>query len=208
MIKLEYTTVNGLREAFRAMRNPLDSWAMSDSKFDGIKFVPGKNDLALARRLALAGDDHGKFTRFITVIVDITAPRYFLTEFDTYKVGTVCNSCSTMHTLLKRDLTLADVSTDGTEYSKLTIDTALKVINTLMRDYREATDPDKKKQLWKAIIQMLPQSFMQRRTWMGDYMVLHHMRKAREGHKLTEWHTFCKWVDDLPYYKQIYGETE
>lgn len=206
MIKIENTSVYGIKEALRAMRNPLNSWHLSDSKNEDGVFTPGKKDLELARKLANAGDDHGKLTRMIVVYADITAPLFFWKEADTYKIGTVRNSCSTMHTLLKNPFTIDDFSRDGTSYGYRYFRDMIDELNR-MRDLCLKEDlPDLKESMWRDIVQMLPSSYNQKATWMGNYQVLHHMYEARKTHKLSEWHTFCDWVKQLPYYNKLYGE--
>ena len=209
MIAIDNTDVNGLRAALRGMRNPFDSWFMSDSRMEDGTFRAGPKDLALASRLAEAGDDHGKLTRFIVVTTDIKAPLYWWKEMDTYKVGTVANSCSTMHTLLKRDFRIDDFSTDGSQYSVNAIKPIVDTLNDL-RDrwkyYEDQMVPDvaHSNEVWRTIVQMLPCSYMQKRTWQANYMVLHHIFNARKHHRLTEWHDFCDWILTLPQYTRIY----
>ena len=201
MIKFEYTDVYGFEAAIRGMRNPMNSWDKSDTVFDRDKWCMGENDLALMRKLARAGDDHGKFGRFINVTVDITAPLYLWSEIDTYKVGTVANSCSKMHKLMNKEFTLKDFSHEhlldgGLQVLKQTIDALNKY-----RDYYLTT---KNKEFWWQAIQLLPNSYNQRRTVQLNYQVLNRIYHARKNHKLDEWHAFCDWIESLPYFKEIY----
>ena len=210
MIKIENTSVYGFKEALRAMRNPLNSWHLSDSTNNDGRFVPGPKDLDLARRLAQAGDDHGKLTRMIVVYADITAPMYWWKEADTYKVGTVRNSCSTMHTLLKKPFAVDDFSRDASPgefvYANPRFVNLVDELNAQRDLYMRAPQTELKEQIWRNIVQMLPSSYNQKATWMGNYQTLHHMYEARKTHKLSEWHTFCKWVEKLPYYEKLYGD--
>ncbi len=223
MIKFENTDVYGFEAAIRGMRNPMNSWDKSDSfeldcklfPCEGCAFEPlceeryprahkvGENDLALTRKLAHAGDDHGKFARFINVAVDITAPLYWWKEFDTYKVGTVSNSCSTMHKIHAKEFTLDDFSHEqlldrGITALEQTIDT--------LNMYRNFYIESKNKSFWWQMIQLLPSSYNQKRTVQLNYQVLHRIVKARKNHKLDEWHDLCDWALELPYFKAIYGD--
>lgn len=240
MIKFENTDVYGFEAAIRGMRNPMNSWDKSDSCKLDCKLFPcegcafeqlceeryqrayevGENDLALMRKLAHAGDDHGKFSRFINVTVDVTAPTYWWLEFDTYKVGTVSNSCSKMHKLLEKPFDIDDFSFDG---AGAVIDKSdiQEVIIDLLNDAREAylnfdefkaqgelKEGIDKKQIWYTILSLLPMGYNQRRTVQLNYQVLNRIYHARKNHKLDEWHEFCAWVEKLPYFKEIYGETQ
>lgn len=221
MIKFEYTDVYGFEAAIRGLRNPLNSWDNSDSceldcnlyeceecAFEHLceeryprTYEVGEKDLALMRKLARAGDDHGKFGRFITVTVDITAPLYLWSEIDTYKVGTVANSCSKMHKLMDKEFTLEDFSHEhlldgGLQVLKQTIDALNKY-----RDYYLTT---KNKEFWWQAIQLLPNSYNQRRTVQLNYQVLNRIYHARKNHKLDEWHVFCDWIEELPWFNEIY----
>lgn len=210
MIKIENTDVYGFEAAVRGMRNPMNSWDKSDSAHDfqcdecmGFArcYKVGENDLALMRKLAHAGDDHGKFARFINVAVDITAPLYWWKEFDTYKVGTVSNSCSTMHKIHAKEFTLDDFSHEqlldrGITALEQTIDT--------LNMYRNFYIESKNKSFWWQMIQLLPSSYNQKRTVQLNYQVLNRIYNARKNHKLDEWHEFCTWVEKLPYFKEIY----
>lgn len=223
MLKIENTVVTGWEAAIRGMRNPKNSWARSDSKLVPIdtefrpghfKFEIGPNDLDLMTRLRNAGTDHRKFMRMITVYLDITAPLYWWKEFDTYKVGTVANSCSTMHKISAKEFTLDDFSHEHL------IDTCLleRVMNELniFRDiynnYDKQTEEYKaefsKKVIWWQMIQLLPTSYNQKRTVLLNYEVLANIYKSRRNHKLDEWHTFCEWIESLPYSELITGVEE
>ena len=197
MLKLERTSVMNLENAMRGARNPMNSWAKSDSAYDDKgNYILGENDLALARKLCRAGSDHRKFVRQILVSVDITAPLYWWKEFDTYKVATVANSTSTMHMIHAKPFELADFSVD-----KLS-DGALAAFRTYM-DYMEATRrrfvETKDKRDWYDLIQLLPSSYNQLRTVTMNYETLINIYYARRAHKLDEWHVFCDWIRTLPY---------
>ena len=207
MIKLVHTDVYGFDAAIRGMRNPMNSWDKSDSfEFppddDGIVWI-GKNDLTLMRKLAHAGDDHGKFARFINVTVDITAPLYWWKEFDTYKIGTVSNSCSTMHKIHEKEFEARDFSCEHLLCENIIyFGKTLERLNTARAKYLES----KNKVYWWQLIQLLPSSYNQKRTVQLNYQVLNRIYHARKNHKLDEWHVFCDWVWGLPYFKEIYGE--
>ena len=212
MIRLENTLVQGWEAAIRGMRNPMNSWDKSDGRW--VEDEPGTNypqlvyevgpaDLALMKKLAMAGSDHRKFLRFITVSVDITAPLYWWKEFDTYKVGTVANSCSTMHKIHAKEFTLEDFSHDH-----LTLDglEALKRLVDQLNFARIAFLETKDKAYWYEMIQLLPASYNQRRTVLMNYEVLRNMYHARKAHKLDCWRVgFCDWVKSLPYAELITG---
>lgn len=252
MLKIENTEVIGWEAAIRGMRNPKNSWGKSDSEWYPIgipttnpaaindkylsqKYCLGDNDLDLMTRLRNAGTDHRKFMRMIAVYLDITAPLYWWKEFDTYKVGTVANSCSTMHKIAAKEFTLDDFShehllhldettdlshTDipliGLKYSdedgdilgsllkdsvdvmNLTID----MLNKCRKKFLETNNKD----YWWQLIQLLPSSYNQRRTIMLNYEVLANIYKSRRNHKLDEWHTFCDWIETLPYSELITGK--
>lgn len=204
MIKLENTLVSGWDAAIRGMRNPLNSWAKSDSAvIDGHDFFVGDNDLKLMRKLSAAGSDHRKFMRFITVTVDITAPLYWWKEFDTYKVGTVANSCSTMHKLAAKPFEIDDFSH---EHMMEAIEKCILLpLITCLNSQRQYFLETKDKKHWWQMIQLLPSSYNQRRTVMLNYEVLRNMYNARKAHKLDEWHTFCTWVEALPHSELITG---
>ncbi len=197
MLKLERTSVMNFENAIRGARNPMNSWAKSDSAYDDKgNYILGENDLALARKLCRAGSDHRKFVRQILVPVDITAPKKKWKEFDTYKVATVANSTSTMHKIHAKPFELADFSVD-----KLS-DGALAAFRTYM-DYMEATRrrfvETKDKRDWYDLIQLLPSSYNQLRTVTMNYETLINIYYARRAHKLDEWHVFCDWIRTLPY---------
>lgn len=172
-------------------------------------FLVGPNDLDLMTRLSNAGTDHRKFMRMITVYVDITAPLYWWKEFDTYKVGTVANSCSTMHKIADKEFTLEDFSCEHMNHTSLNV---LKEIIDLLNKYREDyLNPEAgkigvKKDYWWQLIQLLPSSYNQRRTVMLNYEVLANIYKSRKGHKLDEWNSFCDWIESLPYAELITGK--
>ena len=221
MIKFEKTDVSGWEAAIRGMRNPLESWDKSDSHQDyydfghgrPAKFIIGPNDLKLMQNLAKAGDDHAKYLRMINVTCDITAPLYWWKEFDTYKVGTVANSCSTMHKIHAKPFDYEDFSIDHLLCDKNYFDyydlkdcnafTAFNVTLTALNFYREKFIETKDKDFWWQMIQLLPSSYNQKRTVQLNYQVLHNMYKSRKNHKLDEWREFCKWCESLPYFKEI-----
>ncbi len=197
MIILEKTSVMNFDNAVRGARNPMNSWNRSDSYFDEKgNFVFGSNDLDLAMRLCRAGSDHRKFLRMIFVSVDITAPLYWWKEFDTYKVGTVANSCSTMHKLHSKAFERADFSMDKlSEASREVMDSLLAYLEELRLHYLETKD----KSTWYNLIQMLPSSYNQMRTVTLNYENLRGMYFSRKDHKLEEWHVLCDWIRSLPY---------
>lgn len=209
MIKIELTDVCGWESAIRGMRNPLNSWDKIDSKWDGFGegdgYSIGENDHSLMMRLAKGGATHAKYRRMITVYVDITAPLYWWKEFDTYKVGTVANSCSTMHKIHAKEFTFDDFSIEhlnmfNINLFKMIIDN----LNSARRYFIESKDKD----CWWQMIQLLPTSYNQKRTVMLNYEVLVGMYRDRKNHKLDEWHTFCDWIKALPYSEIIIGEDE
>lgn len=257
MIKLENTEVMGWEAAIRGMRNPMNSWEKSDSIFVGdgeyhdicgnsgpyngtvtdteTFFEMGGNDLDLMKNLAKAGADHRKFMRMITVYVDILAPLYWWKEFDTYKVGTVANSCSTMHKIAAKEFTLEDFSCEhlldsanGEDHDcwflnsdfEITepidiLQNTIRMLNTarnLYIQYQERAKQgdqfakDHLKEYWWQMIQLLPSSYNQRRTVMMNYEVLANIYKSRRNHKLDEWRTFCEWIESLPYAELITGK--
>lgn len=239
MLKIENTEVIGWEAVIRGMRNPMNSWDKSDSRFDSyddcgdcahcnLRFDEcpaqqiGPNDLDLMTRLRNAGTDHRKFMRMITVYLDVTAPLYWWKEFDTYKVGTVANSCSTMHKIHEKEFTLEDFSCehlyaedeiDGMYYSttaeeEFTSTDVLKVVIESLNNYRKMYLATKDKKEWWQMIQLLPSSYNQRRTVMLNYEVLANIYKSRRNHKLDEWHTFCDWIESLPYSELIIGKTD
>ena len=218
MLKIENFEVTGWEAAIRGMRNPKNSWEKSDSqtcancngclpgqeceRYKNGTFI-GPNDLDLMTRLRNAGTDHRKFMRMIIVYLDITAPLYYWKEFDTYKVGTVANSCSTMHKIADKEFTLEDFSCEHLENSWLA---HLKETIRLLNEARDAynwCNTDAKKDWWWQMIQLLPSSYNQKRTVMLNYEVLANIYDSRKDHKLDEWHTFCHWIEELPYSELI-----
>lgn len=238
MIELEKTDVYGWEAAIRGMRNPMNSWEKSDSKYEcGVdtvlgcpddcnglcdpdlcdlgEFIIGKADHDLMMRLAKGGSVHAKYRRMITVTVDITAPLYWWKEFDTYKVGTVANSCSTMHKIHDKEFTLDDFScehlinersglvlTDRDIFPRNLLGAIVSELNKCRTLYLETKD----KKYWWQMIQILPTSYNQKRTVMMNYEVLVGMYRDRKNHKLDEWHTLCDWIRELPYSEIITGE--
>lgn len=202
MIKIERVSVMNLENAIRGARNPLNSWGRSDSFYDEKgNYVLGPNDLDLAMRLAKAGNDHRKFLRQIFVSVDITAPLYWWKEFDTYKVGTVANSCSTMHKIHHKKFERDDFSCEKMDEGALAV---LDAVIEYMEGERVKFCEDKKnKQAWINMIQMLPTSYNQMRTVTLNYENLINMYYARRTHKLHEWHDLCDWIMSLPYAEQL-----
>ena len=202
MIKLERTSVMNFENAIRGARNPMNSWAKMDSSYDEYgDYVLGANDLDLACRLAKAGSDHRKFLRMIFVSVDITAPLYWWKEFDTYKVGTVANSCSTMHKIHAKPIEREDFSCDRLDEGGLA---ALDALVAYLEGERQKFCANKTdRQSWHNIIQLLPSSYNQMRTVTLNYENLINMYYARKTHKLAEWHTLCEWIESLPYAKEL-----
>lgn len=198
MINFENTDVYGWESAIRGMRNPMNSWEKSDSIFDGFGLLYiGENDSQLMEQLVKAGTDHSKFMRMITVTVDITAPLYWWKEFDTYKVGTVRNSCSTMHKIHSKEFTIDDFSHEHlcTNSEKM-LNRVIDVLNLERKNYIVSKD----KFCWWQLIQLLPSSYNQRATVQLNYAVLRNMYHSRKSHKLDEWSQgFTKWVEMLPY---------
>ena len=246
MIEFEHTEVLGWKHAVRGMRNPLNSWEKSDSEklydmsmiaqlLGGCSaddrtiewllhnahpyFSIGPNDYDLMRRLRNAGTDHRKFMRMIVVYVDVTAPLYWWKEFDAYKVGTVANSCSTMHTIHKKPFDISDFSTEHLIEAEERVSEGTgdrieppnaiwliyRTVQTL-NQYRDLYLKTKDKKYWWQMIQLLPTSYNQKRTVMLNYEVLANIYKSRKDHKLDEWHEFCDWIRDLPYSELITGE--
>ena len=253
MLKIENTEVIGWEAAIRGMRNPMNSWEKSDSAYchrdlardcttcvhrftTGYStckaggFDIGPKDFDLMTRLRNSGTDHRKFMRMITVYIDITAPLYWWKEFDTYKVGTVANSCSTMHKIHEKEFTLDDFSHEHLIYDGIgdnneaiwykdppengpikcqlmfTPLDALRITIGVLNTNREAYLKTKNKKYWEQMIQLLPSSYNQKRTVMLNYEVLANIYKSRRNHKLDEWHTFCYWIENLPYSELITGE--
>ena len=207
MIVIENLDVHGVARAIYSARNAMNSWDKSDSRFE--TDTMGENDLKLAKQLVKAGTDHAKFMRMITVTLDITAPMYWWKEFDTYKVATVRNSCSTMHTIHKKEFTLDDFSHEHlltekeTEWGDIcpiiTLECTISALNNFRKKFLETKD----KKYWWQMIQLLPSSYNQRSTVQLNYAVLRNIYHARKGHKLDEWRDFCKWVEELPYSELI-----
>ncbi len=197
MLTLDHTSVMNMENAMRGARNPMNSWARMDSYTDEKgEFHFGENDLSLARRLCAAGSDHRKFIRQIFVSVDITAPLYWWKEYDTYKVATVANSTSTMHKIHAKPFSLSDFSTDHMDNETLKeMENLIAFLERLRLKYME----NKEKQYWYDMIQLLPSSYNQMRTCTFNYETLRNIHHSRRGHKLTEWHTFCDWIENLPY---------
>lgn len=222
MLKIEKTEVVGLEPAIRGMRNPMNSWEKSDSLFVDncgdyytiwgdhgpwpdetyVDTIVGKNDRDLMLRLAKGGPVHAKYRRMIVVYADITAPLYWWKEFDTYKVGTVANSCSTMHKIQEREFTRDDFSHDHLDGGAF--DMLDQVIFQLNRD-RERYLQTSEKTYWWQMIQLLPSSYNQKRTIMMNYEVLAGIYPMRKDHKLDEWHTFCNWIKSLPFSELVVG---
>lgn len=217
MIKLKNTDVYGFEAAIRGMRNPWNSWDKSDSVILPTENIidVGKNDLALMKKLVSAGTDHSKFIRMINVTCDITAPMYWWKEFDTYKVGTVRNSCSTMHTITNKEFELDDFShehlidTDREIHSKLLrlipVTTVLESVICELNYNREKYLETKDELYWWQIIQLLPSSYNQRATVQLNYAVLQNIYHSRKNHRLDEWKDFCRWIESLPYSELITG---
>lgn len=238
MIKIEKTDVCGFEAAIRGMRNPMNSWDKSDSFITTKDEVPcddadgccttiycnsgiGPNDLELMKKLVKAGSDHSKFMRMINVTVDITAPLYWWKEFDTYKVGVVRNSCSTMHKIAAKEFTLNDFSHEhlmctveeaGTELLDVngegtdilvTPKSLMNIIIGCLNNYRMMYLKTNDKSWWWQMIQLLPSSYNQRATVQLNYAVLRNMYRSRKNHKLDEWRTFCKWIESLPFAKEL-----
>ena len=208
MIKLENTSVMNFENAIRGARNPMNSWDKLDSTFDANgNFVFGPNDLSLGRKLCKAGSDHRKFVRQIFISVDITAPIYWWKEFDTYKVGTVANSTSTMHKIHSKPFELSDFSTDKmVDSAKDCMNEILVVLEKLRQDF--ISDKTSNKDAWYSIIQLLPESYNQKRTVTLNYENAISMYYSRRNHKLSEWHVFCDWILDLPYFKELFSLDE
>ena len=201
MIRFERTSVMNLENAMRGARNPLNSWARSDSYYDeNHNYVLGPNDLDLAKRLRKAGSDHRKFIRQVMVSVDITAPIYWWKEYDTYKVATVANSTSTMHKIHSKPFELDDFSHDHLTPDGLEL---LTFIISRLEEIRLRFVEEKKKEDWYDLIQLLHSSYKQMRTCTLNYETLINIYHARKNHKLQEWHTFCDWIETLPYGKEL-----
>lgn len=208
MIKIERTNVYGWESAIHGMRNPMNSWDKSDSCFclfepdceAACKMHIGPNDLTLMKKLVKAGTDHSKFMRMIVVDCDITAPLYWWKEFDTYKVGTVRNSCSTMHKIHEKKFTKDDFSHEHLIPGVMSV---LNINIETLNNCRENYLKTKSKDYWWQMIQLLPSSYNQMATVQLNYAVLRNMYHSRKAHKLDEWHTFCHWIESLPYSELI-----
>lgn len=208
MIKIEKTDVYGWEAAIRGMRNPMNSWDKSDSLFWPGHMQIGKADLDLMKRLVASGTDHSKFMRFIVVTEDVTAPLYWWKEFETYKVGTVSNSCSTMHKIQAKEFTLEDFSIEHLNDSGSLSNAdnpvnAVEHILNCLNWYRKLYLKSKNKKDWWQMIQLLPSSYNQKRTVLLNYAVLRNMYHARKNHKLDEWRQFCAWIETLPFSELI-----
>lgn len=217
MIKITNAEVFGWDAAIRGMRNPMNSWDKSDSKHWHetivghvvVCKVVGMNDRALMKKLVKAGSDHAKFMRMINVTMDVTAPLYWWKEWDTYKVGTVANSCSTMHKIADKEFTLEDFSYEHlTPAAIATIRTVIERLNFARKEFLKGRKGSEfgmpsAKEYWWDMIQLLPSSYNQRRTVQLNYAVLRSMYHARRNHKLDEWRDFCSWVETLPYAELI-----
>ena len=227
MIKLEHTVLSSpeqMQFVIEGMRNPMNSWYKSDSDITRVceeggklilantinSFSLGEADKNLMQKLAKAGTDHRKFIRMMPVYVRITAPLYWWKEFDTYKIGTVANSCSTMHKIHEKEFTLEDLSHDHmTSYSPIILEETIKALNELREFYlnwdstnyatRKVNEWNNKKDIWWQMIQLLPSSYNQTRNVMLNYEVLANIYKSRKNHKLDEWREFCSWIKTLPY---------
>lgn len=207
MIKLEKTAVMNLENAMRGARNPLNSWGRMDSFYnENHEYILGPNDLDLAKRLRKAGSDHRKFLRQVFVSVDITAPIYWWKEYDTYKVGTVANSTSTMHKIHSKPFALEDFSHD--HMTPGTLKYFMTVLEELENIRLRYVNEGKKKEDWYDMIQLLPSSYNQMRTCTLNYENLIGIYNARKNHKLQEWHTFCDWVLTLPYGRELIAAEE
>ena len=227
MIRIEnevYLNIKQMEFIISGMRNPMNSWDKIDSHYTAGLFFLGDKDKQLMKKLAKSGTDHRKFMRMIPVYVDITAPLYWWKEFDTYKVGTVANSCSTMHKIAEKEFAFDDFSHEhlsirqSVDILKETID----VLNVFRKVYLEGGElsldhgntaepvvyTPKSKDIWWQMIQLLPSSYNQKRSVMLNYEVLSNMYKSRKNHKLDEWREFCKWMEDLPFSYLITGEGE
>lgn len=231
MIKIENVDVYGFETAIRGMRNPMNSWNKSDSgicatvncenckykynqviceSIDESEYIVGRNDFTLMQSLVKAGSDHSKFMRMITVTIDITAPLYWWKEFDTYKVGTVRNSCSTMHKIHSKEFTLDDFSVDDFSYiptiTEVSFKEVFKIIISECEFHRKRYLETNDKKHWRALIQILPSSYNQKATIQLNYAVFRNMYHSRKNHKLDEWKDFCKWIESLPCSELITGD--
>ena len=201
MIKIENIDVYGFETAIRGARNPKNSWHLMDSGYNNGEFEIGENDYDLLRRLTIAGPEHRKWNRMITVTMDITAPLYFFKEWDTYKVGTVANSCSTMHKIHAKKFEMSDFSVEHLR--------SLRVMHEIIDElnfYRDKFNKSKNKDDWWEMIQLLPTSYNQKRTVHLNYEVLGTIYHQRRHHKLDDWHVFCDMIETLPYSEFITRE--
>ena len=203
MIKIENIDVYGWEAAIRGARNPMNSWDRMDSCYNNGEFEIGENDYDLLRRLTIAGPEHRKWNRMVTVSMDITAPLYWWKEYDTYKVATVANSCSTMHKIQAKEFTLDDFSHE--HLNKISIE-VLKNVILALNEARQDFIGYKEKEYWWQMIQLLPTSYNQKRTVHLNYETLGAMYKQRKHHKLDEWHVFCDTIKTLPYSEFITRE--
>ena len=224
MIKIEETEVNGFKAAIRGMRNPMNSHDKSDTLYipfshcddekdleiaklcGGVAPIIGKNDLALMKKLSKAGTDHAKFLRMINVTCDITAPMFWWFEYDTYKVGTVKNSCSKMHKIHIKPFLYDDFTHEGIDE----VTTDYPELKRIFRNYIETIEElrllfnkTQEKKYWRALIEMLPESYNMRATVFTNYQVLKTIYHARKNHKLNCWIEFCEWIETLPYFKEV-----
>ena len=196
MIKIENVDVYGFEAAIRGARNPMNSWHLMDSCYNNGEFEIGEKDHDLLRRLTIAGPEHRKWNRMVTVTMDITAPLYWWKEYDTYKVATVANSCSTMHKIQAKEFTLDDFSHEHLEeYPKWLLSEVILELNKNRKDFNETKDKD----YWWQMIQLLPRSYNQKRTVHLNYETLGAMYKQRKHHKLDDWREFCSVIEGLPY---------
>ena len=201
MLSVKNAEVMNFKNAIRGARNPMNSWARSDSYYDDEgNFILGENDLSLAVRLRKAGSDHRKYLRQIFVTVDITAPMYWWKEYDTYKVATVANSTSTMHKITSAPFELSQFSCDKMDEDTLSV---MNVIINKLEELRQKYITTKDKQYWYDIIQLLPSSYDQMRTCTMNYETLINIYHARKAHKLDEWHIFCDFIKTLPYAREL-----
>ena len=204
MIKIENIDVYGFEAAIRGARNPMNSWDRMDSCYNNGEFEIGENDYKLLKNLTIAGPEHRKWNRMVTVTMDITAPLYWWKEYDTYKVGTVANSCSTMHRIQAKEFTLDDFSTEHMEGCTIVMNLILVQLNLNRTLFNKTKD----KKYWWNMIQLLPASYNQKRTVHLDYEVLGTIYHQRRHHKLDEWHVFCDTIKTLPYSEFITREFE
>lgn len=210
-MKFLHSETYGWKSAFHGLRNPLESWAKSDSIVDTRTgdFILGQKDLDLAQRMIKAGTSDSKFLRQIFVSVDITAPMYWWSQFDTYKIGTTANSTSKMHKLASTPITKECFESDDYQTMPVfdkdfyTSDDAWEEIITICETLRKKYNETKDKRYWKELIRILPESWLQTRTVTMNYAVLRNMYAQRQNHRLTEWHQFCDWVKRLPYAEQL-----